>query len=183
MFSGQKKDFPMWWSKFQAYAGMKKISKAITAQGEGLPAQADESIDKSEETGKEMMKKIERNSLAMHAFTLAFKTHKLMNIVNKAKTDEWPDEKASDVTKQLLKKYKQDDKINIVKMTAELVKVKIGETKDPAELFEELYKIKNMYSTASNKVNDETLIPYMLAGAPNKYHGIITSKMRSVRRL
>ena len=115
-----------------------------------MPAQADESIDKSKEAGK-MMKKIERNSLAMHAFTLAFKTQKLMNIVNKAKTDEWPDGKASDVTKQLLKKYKQDDKINIVEMTAELFKVKLGEKKDPAELFEELYRSKNMYSTTSKK--------------------------------
>ena len=64
-----------------------------------------------------MMKKIKRNSLAMHAFTLDFETQKLMNIINKEKTDEWPDEKASDVTKQLLKKNKQDNKINIVGMT------------------------------------------------------------------
>ena len=49
---GQKKDFPMRWSKFQAYAGMKKVGKEITMLGEGLPAQADESIDKSKDSGK-----------------------------------------------------------------------------------------------------------------------------------
>ena len=150
VFSGQKKDFAMWWSKFQAYAGMKKVGKAITVTGEGLPAQADKSIDVNTDDGKETMKKIDRNSLAMHAFTLAFKTQKLMNIFNKAKTDEWPDGRASDVAKQLLKKYKQDDKINVVEMTAELVKVKLGEKKDPADMFEELYRIKNMYLTVSN---------------------------------
>jgi len=34
------------------------------------------------------MKKIERNDLAMTAFTMAFQTQKLMNMSNKAKTPE-----------------------------------------------------------------------------------------------
>ena len=122
---------------------------------------------------------MDRNSMAMHTFTLAFQTQKLMNVINKAKTDDWSSGKANEVTKLLLKKYKQDDAINVVEMTAELVKVKLDEKNDPAELFEQIYKIKNMYASPSNKVDDEKLIPYVLAGAPNKYHSIITNEVRT----
>ena len=74
-----------------------------------------------------IVKNIDWNTLAMHSFTLAFKTQRLMNMINKVKTDEWPGGRASDVTKLLLKRYKQDDAINIVEMTAELDKVKLSD--------------------------------------------------------
>ena len=88
MFNGSKKDFTMWWEKFQAYAGSKKIAKAITESGEGLPARADVTIDKDNDEGKMIVKKIDWNTLAMHSFTLAFKTQRLMNMINKVETDE-----------------------------------------------------------------------------------------------
>ena len=57
VFNGNKKDFTMWWEKFQAYAGVKKIAKAITESGEGLPARADKTIDESTDDGKKTVKK------------------------------------------------------------------------------------------------------------------------------
>ena len=136
-------------------------------------------IDEATDEGKMIVKKIDWNKLAMHLFTLAFKTQRLMGMINKVKTDEWPGGRASDVTKLLLKRYKQDDAINIIDMTAELGKVKLFDKGDPAVLFEELYMIKNMYTSALNKVKDEQLIPYVLAGSPSRYHSIITNKVRT----
>ena len=81
VFNGSKKDFTMWWNKFQAYAGVKKIDKAINKSGEGLPARADDTIDGGTDDRKKTIKKIEQNTLAMHSFTLAFKNQKLMNMI------------------------------------------------------------------------------------------------------
>ena len=89
VFSGKKSDFPMWWSKFKAVAAQRKFAKAITETGEGLPTSSKDKIDESTVKGKATIKKIERNDLAMAAFTMAFQTQKLMNMLNKAKTPEW----------------------------------------------------------------------------------------------
>ena len=178
VFSGKKSDFPMWWSKFKAVAAQRKFAKAITETGEGLPTSSNDKIDESTVKGKATIKKIERNDLAMAAFTMAFQTQKLMNMLNKAKAPEWENSKAHEVTKLLLKRYKQDDAINKAEMTKELINVKLAESDDPSELFEEMYRIKNMYETKTNVVADSVLIPFVLSAAPAKYHAIITSEMR-----
>gem|GEM_PF-6951265 len=178
VFSGKKSDFPMWWSKFKAVAAQRKFAKAITETGEELPTSSKDKIDESTVKGKATIKKIERNDLAMAAFTMAFQTQKLMNMLNKAKTPEWENGKAHEVTKLLLKRYKQDDAINKAEMTKELINVKLAESDDPSELFEEMYRIKNMYETKTNVVADSVLIPFVLSAAPAKYHAIITSEMR-----
>jgi len=123
------------------------------------------------------MKKIERNDLAMAAFTMAFQTQKLMNMLNKDKTPEWECGKAYEVTKLLMKRYKQDVAINKAEMTKELINVKLSESDDPSELFEELYCIKNVYETKTNVVADKVLIPFVLSAAPTTYHAIITSEI------
>jgi len=178
VFSGKKSDFPIWWSKFKAAAAQRKFAKAITERGEGLPTSSNDTIDESTMKGKATMKKIERNDLAMAAFTMAFQTQKLMNRLNKAKTPEWENGKAHEVTKLLLKRYKQDDAINKAEMTKKLINVKLGEIDDPSELFEEMYRIKNVHETKTNVVADSVLIPFVLSAAPAKYHAIITSEMR-----
>jgi len=98
----------------------------------------------------------------MTAFTVAFQTQKLMNILNKAKTPEWENGKAYEITKLLLKRYKQDDAINKAEMTKELINVKLGESDDSSELFEEIYRIKNVYETKTNVVAESVLIPFLI---------------------
>ena len=178
VFSGKKSDFSMWWSKFKALAAQKRFAKAITETGEGLPNSENDPIDETTADGKATMRKIERNALAMAAFTMAFQTQKMMNLLNKSKSQEWENGKAYEVTKLLMKRYKQDDAINKAEMMKELINVKLNNEDDPGELFEELYRIKNVYETKSNVVEDDDLIPYVLSAAPAKYHAIITSEMR-----
>ena len=178
VFGGEKADFSMWWPKFKAVAAQRGFVKAITEIGEGLPAKENDPINTKTDAGKEIEKKIQRNNMAMAAFTTAFKTQKMMNLLNKAKTVDWENGKASEVTKLLLKKYKQDDAINKAEMTKELINVKLDAKTDPGELFEDLYRIKNIYETETNVVEDSTLIPYVLSAVPEKYHAIITSEMR-----
>ena len=178
VFGEEKTAFSMWWPKFKAMTAQRGFAKAITANGEGLPAKENDPIDTKTDAGKEIEKKIHRNNMAMAAFTTAFKTQKMMNLLNKAKTVDWENGKASEVTKLLLKKYKQDDAINKAEMTKELINVKLDAKTDPGELFEDLYRIKNIYETETNVVEDSTLISYILSAVPEKYHAIITSEMR-----
>ena len=123
-------------------AAQRKFAKVITETGEGLPTSSNDKIDESTVKEKATMKKIERNDLVMAAFTMVFQTQKLMNMLNKAKTPEWENGKAHEVTKLLLKRYKQDDAINKAEMTKELINVKLGESDDPSDLFEEMYGVE-----------------------------------------
>ena len=66
-------------------------------------------------------------------------------------------------------------------MTVELGKVKLSDKSNPEVLFEELYRIKNMYTSASNKVKDEQLIPYVLTGSPSRYHSGANRKLDLIR--
>ena len=106
----------MGWSKFKALAAQKKFSKEITETGEVLTNSENDPIDVTSMDGKVTMKKIERYDLSMAAFTMAFQMQKMMNLFNKAKSQEWENGKANEVTKLLLKCYKQDYAINKAEM-------------------------------------------------------------------
>jgi len=48
--------------------------------------------------------------------------------------------------------------------------LKLGESEDPSELFEEIYRIKNVYETKTNVVAESILIPFVLSAASTKYY-------------
>ena len=46
IFSGKKKDFRIWWTRFLAYASFKGFSKALKKDGENnMPGKEDDDID------------------------------------------------------------------------------------------------------------------------------------------
>ena len=101
-FSGKEEDYELFWPRFEAYANMKGFGEALDYKSPDpdLPKKEKElSADAS--IKKKQQEAVKRNKTAIAAFTLAFKTKADMNLINEAKSDEWPKGLASIVAKEL----------------------------------------------------------------------------------
>ena len=55
--------------------------------------------------------------------------------------------------------------------------------KNPATIFEQLSEIKNLYNTATKKIDEEDLIAVVLDAAPKDYQSVLTGKQRCMGNL
>jgi hypothetical protein len=81
------------------------------------------------------------NKRAMAYYALAFKTMKLLRLITKAKTDEWPGGEAWRVNKALMAKYRPDDVLTVSELKKRLNDVALKGNQDPSDMFEELAAI------------------------------------------
>jgi len=77
---------------------------------------------------------------------LAFDNMKLLRLVTKAKSDEWPEVEAWKVMQILTKKYCPNDLQARVELRKRLVNFKLRFDQDPSDLFEELAAIKHAFA-------------------------------------
>ena len=77
-FDGEHKNFQLWWTRFKAYAAVKKFAQAIKRTAEpSLPiAEATDST-----TTPAQHAALERNMLAVANLTMAFQTESLMSLM------------------------------------------------------------------------------------------------------
>jgi hypothetical protein len=102
-FDGESKNFQLWWTRFKAYAAVKKFDQAIKETAESsLPTV--EATDGN--TTADQHAALERNILAIANLTMAFQTERLMNLMYKAESTDWPSGRAHIVIDLLFKKYR-----------------------------------------------------------------------------
>mmetsp|Transcript_18815 Transcript_18815/g.23344 ORF Transcript_18815/g.23344 Transcript_18815/m.23344 type:complete len:1201 (+) Transcript_18815:436-4038(+) len=179
IFSGKKKDFQIWWTRFLAYASVKGFSKALRPGGETeLPATEDQNIDETTTAGKKSAKARMRNAAAMSNLTMAFKTEATIGLVFKTYTDEWPGGLAHRVVEALFKKFQPRDLISRVELRAMLNEVSMKKDEDPCTLFEQISAIENKFNTKNRKIEEEELIAVVMAAAPEQYASALTSEIR-----
>ena len=101
-FDGKKDKFQIWWTRFQAYASVKKFKEALEEQTD-LPATKPDadSLDASDDTNANALRVIEKNKVAWAQLTLAFVTEVLIAMMNSTKDTAWPTGLAHKVTKRL----------------------------------------------------------------------------------
>ena len=91
-FDGENKNFQAWWTRFKAYAAVKKFAQAIgTTADPNLPGKEEE--DLSALNAAEKVKKnvaLERNAVAVASLTMAFKSDGLLHLVQKSEDTDWP---------------------------------------------------------------------------------------------
>ena len=107
LFNGESKEFEMFWTRFQAYACMKGFENSINPDQIDVefPAKYDV-FDADADKKKNKKEAIKRNNTAVAAYTLAFKTAALMNIVNEGKTADYPNGLAYLIARELRNQYK-----------------------------------------------------------------------------
>ena len=101
-FSRKEEDYELFWPRFKAYADMKGFAESVDWENPDpdLPTKHNEfSIDA--DVRKKQEAAVKRNKSAIAAFTLAFRTKACMNMINEAKSDEYPKGLAHLVAKEL----------------------------------------------------------------------------------
>ena len=173
-FSGKSEDFELYWPRIEAYASMKGFAESIDAKktDPDLPVRHD-AFDADPTVAKKQKEAVERNKIAVAAFTLSFKTAALMNIVNDSKTAEYPKGLAHLIAKELCSQYSPKDRVSKVEATNALRQVKMGNNAPPDKFINKLKAIKVQYT---GDITDEMIINEIMVKAPGKYQSIIATE-------
>ena len=176
-FSGKEEDFELFWPRFEAYANMKGFAEALdwTTVDPDLPAN-EKTLSNDNDTKKKQEDALKRNRTAIAAFTLAFKTKACMNMINEAKTADYPKGLAHLVAKELNEMCNPKDRVAKVEATNALRRVKMKKGSKPSKFFNQLKALKVQYD---GDITDEMLINEVMVKAPIKYQSMIATECRS----
>ena len=125
-FSGKEEDFELFWPRFEAYADMKGFAQALEWKNPDpdMPVKHDD-FTGGDEDKKKQKEAVKRNKTAIAAFTLAFKTKACMNMINEAKSTNYPKGLARVVAEELHNNCNPKDRVAKVEATNALRAVKM----------------------------------------------------------
>jgi len=142
-FNGDASRFQMWWTQFQAYAALNKFIEAVQkTRDPNLPATESTVIDDLTDEGKKQASAVKKNAKAFASLAMAFTSERLLGLLTKAKTKEWPNGLACLVIKGMLIRYQPKDRMSRVELRRQLNQVTMKKDEDPSTLFEQIAKKK-----------------------------------------
>jgi hypothetical protein len=179
-FNGTQESFPMWWTRFEAYATVHKFEGAIMMTGPepDMPSKASDVIDESTDDGKKKAAAKKRNAIAIASLSMAFTTEAMMRLIYKSKSTDWPGGLAHQVVKSLFKKFRPIDTVTKVELQQALGEVSMKQKEDPAVIFEQIGSIENRYSDGTTTISNEELMAVVLNAAPKEYKSVLTTEQR-----
>ena len=145
-FSGREEDYELFWPRFVAYADMKGFAEAIEWErpDPDLPNKHDE-LDSDPTVREKQEAAIKRNKIAMAAFTLAFQTKASLNMINVAKSSDYPRGLAYLVAKELQHSCNPKDRVAKLEATNAIRAVKMKTGTKPSKFFNKLNALKVQY--------------------------------------
>ena len=154
---------------------MKGFSESIDSENvdPSLPAIHNVFSTTHNDLAKEQKAAVEKNKVAVAAFTLVFKTVALMNLVNKAKTIEYQKGLAHLIAKELHTQDNPKDRVFKVEATNALRQLKMGNGTQPDKFFNKLKAIKMQYL---GDITDEMLINKVMVKGLAKYQSVIATE-------
>ena len=91
VFDGKHENFLIWWTRFEAYAEVKKFARSLQEGGEDdLPQRSDVELDVNVDAKKAQYLALKRNSVAVANLAMAFTTQGLINMIASAKDNDFP---------------------------------------------------------------------------------------------
>jgi hypothetical protein len=137
MFDGKAESFDRWEIQWNAFAKVENITEALgTKPNKEMPQNSKHVLDPMKDEDKKMIVVGKANKRAMVYYALAFKTMKLMRLITKAKTYEYPGGEAWKVKKSLMAKYRPDDVLTVSELKKRLNAVSLKGNQDPSDMFE-----------------------------------------------
>jgi hypothetical protein len=175
MFDGRAESFNRWEIQWNAFAEVEHITEALgTKLNVDMPQNSKHILNPVEDKDKKMIVTSKANKRAMAYYALAFKTMKLLRLITKAKTDEWPGGEAWRVKKALMAKYRPDDVFTVFELKKRLNAVALKGNQDHSDMFQELAAIEHAYLETKATLGSQDLIGAVFAAAPEKYHYVLT---------
>ena len=152
MFSGESKDFPIWWTRFTAFSMVKRFDAIMLAGSTrhvNMPAthEIGAELDPAavDAVTKKQIKIMKENDVAMAYFTLAFKSARLMRMIRGAKTIDYPYGLADLVCKALERYYTPRDMTSKVELNIRKTKVSMKPKEHPKVLFEQMSELEEEF--------------------------------------
>ena len=174
-------DWMMFKIQVTAYGNQKGWGAALDSKIESkLPGKESDVLDltKTDDAKKNKAKK--QNEKAMYALSLAFgKKPKLMNLLLKSKTKDWPTGKAYKVMEMLQKKHAPIDDFASMDKEKDLENLKYKKNDDPANFFGDLGMIQHKYR--NEDTGYEIPEKELLTTAYKKLNKYYPSTMTSIR--
>ena len=91
-FDGEEENFQVWWTRFQAFARVKWLEKALKIDTDLPGTQAElDALDPKSNAAKPGVRAGLRNDTAVAQLTMPFQIAGLLDKVNQTKTTDWPD--------------------------------------------------------------------------------------------
>ena len=182
-FNGEESSYQIWWTRFQAYARVKRFSQGLGMQN-SLPDSQEEYdklllLDSPTDDEKKKIKAGYANDIAIAQLTMAFESASLINKIGDCKTKEWPHGLAYMIVTKLQDEYEPKDTVSKIELRRDLSAVYMKKNDDPEVLFSKLAKIENKYSSAKYKVAQEELMATVLDKAPLEYAVILAQEQRA----
>jgi hypothetical protein len=141
----KRSNFPVFWTRFQAFARVKNFHKGITKKKNAdLPDTENGLFDSDAKVLKQHEEAIELNAITVAYLTIALeKTNKLMAIIHKSKSKEWPTGQAHLIINELFRKFAPDDMVSKVEMKRDLANLKFNMKDSPADWLEDVAAVEN----------------------------------------
>ena len=176
-FNGKNEEYEMFWIRFQAYASLKGFEVSIDPEQMDVELPVKYNVfDTDADIMKIEKEAIKRNSQAVAAFTLAFKTPALMNLINEGKTADYPNGLAYLIAKEMRDQYKPQDRVTKVEAINALRAIRCKKNQRPDKFFNKLSTAKSKYIA---EITDEMLINEVMVKAPEKYKAVIATECRA----
>ena len=185
-FDGEESSYPIWETRFAAYARLKRFEQALRDSVD-LPdnqSKHDMMLAKSTSTNDEKfkIKNTRANETAMAQLTMAFQTSYLLTHVKQSKTTEWPHGLAYKIMKSLAVEFEPKDEVSKVELKRDLNRVRMKEKDDPKSLFSQLTEIERKYETDTYSIPPEDLMAVVLEESPSDYVVILTQTLREKKK-
>jgi len=167
--------------RFKAYTKIGGSSKAIrTSLETDLPSsQAKADALTSVDTNYiNKMKAVARNGTAIISFMLAFTTDVMLSLVMEAETDEWLEDLACEVVKQLNDKFRLRDMMSLVNEKMALNDISMKKNQDSKSLFEQIKAVETRFNTKTRKISEADKIAIVLSKALKAYQSMLTIESR-----
>ena len=182
-FKGEQGKFNIWWTQMYAFAGVVGFSAALKpTKLTNLPDEEHKEIDETVDDGKKAKRALNIHNMAMAMLSLSFDSEKLINIINKSRTKEWPGGLAHVVVSELFKLFKPQDLMARIEMRSALDKLKMKASQSPDSFYDEYVCVMAQYTDVDER--DKLSEAEKIAWLQNKIHPqYLTTLVQEYRRL
>lgn len=179
-FSGDRKDWRRWSSRFLAAAHFKGFAQALAKKDENLPAKEDAALPAEDAMAKLTKKAIKENLEAYSALMLSVDDNVSFSKVDAARTTDWPSGLAYMAWKNLKEEFEPSDTLSRIELKQMLTKTRLDDPKDdPDQLFDKLTHMVQHFKNSGLTLDKEDLIAQVINVAPKEYMSVLTSTVTS----
>jgi hypothetical protein len=125
LFDGEHKEYMIWWSYFEAYAGCFGFLEALE-EDTYMPATSKTPIDDTTSQGKLAAAAKKRKQISMANLTMAFTSKGSMSLIYESKDKAWPMGLAHKVILEMRQEYHLEDTMTQVELRQMLNKEQSG---------------------------------------------------------